>query len=457
MNLTKGNISSSLIVFTLPMVAGALLQQCYNIADTLIVGRLIGSDALAAVGSAYTIMVFITSVVTGLTMGGGTLAAIRHGAGQTPQLRKCVASSAVITAAAAIILTALSFTCLDWTLRLMQVPADIRPIMSCYLSTVFWGIILISIYNFCASMLRAIGDSSTPLWFLAAAVILNILLDLLFILHLGMGINGAAIATVIAQAAAAIGIAVFTIARHPHLRISAGTLRQLRWRDLRYVTSFSILTSTQQSIMNFGILMVQGLVNSFGTAVMAAFAAGVKIDSLAYMPAQEFGNAFSTFVAQNHGAGKQHRIVRGLNRAIIITTIFSATVALAVCLFARPLICLFVDSAETDIINHGIRYLRIEGPFYFGIGILFLWYGYYRAVRLPAMSVVLTIISLGLRVALAYLLSAIPSIGVAGIWWAIPIGWILADTVALAYYRLHRVTKKEPISGWRTWAEKVIE
>lgn len=190
--------------------------------------------------------------------------------------------------------------------------------------------------------------------------------------------------------------------------------------------------------MNFGILMVQGLVNSFGTVVMAAFAAAVKIDSFAYMPVQDFGNAFSTFIAQNYGARDMGRIRRGIRSAVLAAAVFSGAVSVLVCVFAEPLLLLFVKPEEREILAVGVQYLRVEGAFYVGIGILFLLYGLYRAIQRPGMSLVLTVISLGTRVALAYALSAIPAIGVVGIWWSVPIGWALADVAGVVYYKRNR-------------------
>ena len=184
--------------------------------------------------------------------------------------------------------------------------------------------------------------------------------------------------------------------------------------------------------------MVQGLVNSFGPVVMAAFAAAVKIDSFAYMPVQDFGNAFSTFIAQNYGAGKFDRIQKGIKNAVAAAFVFCVCISTVVCIFARPLMGIFVKNAETEIINTGVEYLRIEGAFYFGIGLLFLLYGLYRAVKRPGMSVVLTVFSLGTRVVLAYVLSGAPSVGVRGIWAAVPIGWALADVVGVTYYLRHK-------------------
>lgn len=215
-----------------------------------------------------------------------------------------------------------------------------------------------------------------------------------------------------------------------------GALKHLKRlkKLMKQVFSYASLTCIQQSVMNFGILMVQGLVNSFGTAVMAAFTAAVKIDSFAYMPVQDFGNAFSTFTAQNYGAGKNARILKGIKSAFGITTLFCLLLSLTIFLFASQLMQIFISPEETEIIRIGTEYLRIEGSFYLGIGYLFLWYGFYRAVCKPEMSIILTILSLGTRVVLAYALAAIPSIGVHGIWWAIPIGWALADVYGWIYY-----------------------
>ena len=273
-----------------------------------------------------------------------------------------------------------------------------------------------------------------PLAFLAVSAVLNIALDLWFVLGLNRGVAGAAEATVIAQYLSGVGIAVYTLARFPQAR-AIGKLSGLRRARVREVLSFSTLTCVQQSVMNLGILMVQGLVNSFGPIVMAAFAAAVKIDAFAYMPVQDFGNAFSTFIAQNYGAKRQNRIRAGLKSAVRMAMVFCVIVSALVFAFAAPLMRLFVDAAETEVIREGVRYLRIEGAFYCGIGCLFLLYGLYRALGRPGMSVALTVVSLGARVALAYLLSAIPAVGVVGIWWSVPIGWALADLVGLICYR----------------------
>ena len=201
---------------------------------------------------------------------------------------------------------------------------------------------------------------------------------------------------------------------------------------LKDILGLSFMTCIQQSCMNFGILLVQRLVDSFGTVTMAAFAAGVKIDTFAYLPVQDFGNAFSIFISQNCGAGKTDRQRKGFRSATLISIAFSALISVLVVVFAGPLLRIFIRADETAVLASGIQYLHMEGAFYIGIGCLFLLYGFYRGIGHPGISVVLTVVSLGTRVALAYLLA--PVIGETGIWMAIPIGWFLADAIGYGWY-----------------------
>ena len=432
-DLTRGPVMGSMFRFAVPMILGNLLQQCYNITDTLIVSRFLGPDALAAVGSSYSLMSFLTSILLGLCMGSGAAFSIRFGRRDIRGLKEGMCASFVLIAALAALLNVLAFACLDLVRVFLQVPGQVWGPMRAYLAVIFCGIAATFLYNYFACLLRAIGNSVAPLLFLAVSAVLNIALDLWFVLALERGVAGAAEATVIAQYVSGVGLALYTWVRCPQLRLRREELR-VRWASVREITGFSLLTCVQQSVMNLGILMVQGLVNSFGPAVMTAFAAAVKIDSFAYMPVQDFGNAVSTFLAQNYGARQWDRIRAGLRGAVAVSFGFCVVISLGVWVFARPLMLLFVEAGETAILAEGMRYLRIEGAFYCGIGCLFLLYGLYRALGRPGMSVVLTVISLGTRVALAYLLSAIPAVGVVGIWWAVPIGWALADATGLLYY-----------------------
>ena len=386
-DLTVGNINKKLWVFAIPLMLGNVMQQFYNLVDTWEknIKRLKNG-------------MFISFVMIGIF---------------------------------SLILTFASFYLCGRIMKILQVPYDIQGIMSEYLKWIFVGIFATFLYNYFSNLLRGIGNSVIPLAFLCVSVILNIGLDLYFVLVLKQGISGAAIATVISQYISGIGLMIYVYIRYPELR--------LKYEDTKFVkrTAYDIailsgMTCLQQSVMNFGILMVQGIVNSFGTQIMAAFAVSVKIDTIAYMPVQDFGNAFSTFIAQNFGAGKYDRIKDGIKKALKSVVLFCIFISAIVFIFAKPLMMIFVNAESTEIINIGVQYLRIEGACYIGIGILFMLYGYYRAINKPSMSVVLTVISLGIRVVLAYVLSRV--IGVVGIWWSIPIGWFIADAVGICFY-----------------------
>ncbi len=431
-SLTQGPITRNILLFALPLMFGNLLQQMYNIADTWVVGRFLGSDALAAVGSSYTLMTFLTSILLGLCMGSGAAISIQYGSGEHDRMRQSVFMSFALIAGISVVLNLLVYIGLNGILWVLRVPQELRPLMKEYLLIIFLGIFATFLYNYFANVLRAIGNSMVPLLFLAVSAILNVILDLVCVLVFQWGVRGAAGATVFSQYVSGIGIALYTLKKFPEL---CPKRNDCRWdkKNLGTILNLSVMTSVQQSIMNFGILMVQGLVNSFGTVIMAAFAAAVKIDSFAYMPVQDFGNAFSTYVAQNYGANQPERIRKGIRSAGLTSAVFCVCISALVCLFAKPLMGIFIDPSQTDIIAAGIHYLRIEGACYIGIGILFLLYGYYRAVNQPLMSVILTIASLGTRVALAYLLSA-TALGVTGIWLSVPIGWALADIIGIGYY-----------------------
>lgn len=436
-NLTQGKIAKSLIGFSLPMICGNILQQFYNVADTLIVGRTIGATALSAVGSSYALMVLLTSLILGLCMGSGVVFSQLLGAGRKDEMKTCIFNGLIFIFAVTVVINILSFLLLENFIVWLNIPAQAVEFTRDYLRVIFTGIIFVYIYNFFASVLRSVGNTLVPLIFLAVSAVLNIVLDIIFIVSFSMGVEGAALATVIAQAVSAVAITIYFFLKGKDI-CPAKTHMHLGKRYIKMILSNSLLTAIQQSVMNLGILMVQGLVNSFGFAVSAAFAAVVKIDAFAYMPAQDFGNAFSTFVAQNYGARKKNRINQGYKTAILISSVFCAVSSACVFIFASPLMQLFVKAEEAEIISIGVGYLRTEGACYVGIGILFLLYGLYRSIGKPSISLVLTVISLGLRVVLAYILSAIPEIGIMGIWISVPIGWAIADIFGMVLYRIKR-------------------
>lgn len=315
-DLTKGSISRSLLLFALSMIAGNMLQQLYNIADTLIVGRVLGRNALAAVGSAYALLTFLTSIFLGLSMGAGALFSIYKGKGEKEALKASVYHGFVLIMSVTVILNIAVYLFLDPILHFLKVPAEVWDGMREYLLIIFAGILATSLYNFFACLLRALGNSAVPLWFLAVSALVNVGLALLFVAVWRWGIRGAAFATILAQFLSGIGITCY------------------------------VFFQTQRALAGSA---VQGLVNSFGAVVMAAFAAAVKIDTFAYLPVQDFGNAYATFVAQNYGA--------------------------VICIFAEPLMKIFISAREAEVIACGVGYLRIEGAFllWYRLSVFIVW------------------------------------------------------------------------------------
>lgn len=332
-DFTQGPIRRSLIAFSLPLAAGNLLQQFYNIVDTWIVGHYLGNIALAAVGSAFSLMILLNSLLLGLCMGSGVVFSQLCGEGNLQRMKQAIANAFCLIFAASVLLLAVSYGTLPAVTKLMRIPQEAVSDFTGYLWIIFMGIPLTFLFHFFGAVLRSVGNSVAPLVFLLLSTLVNIALDLLFVLVFHWGVKGAALATVIAQGISALGLALYVFLRmpqfcpnHTHLHFDGLLLRR--------IISVSVLTSVQQSIMNFGILMVQSLVNSFGVATMAAFTAGVKIDSFAYSPAQDFANGFSTFVAQNAGAGKSDRVRRGVREAAIVSLSFCLVVSVLVALFA---------------------------------------------------------------------------------------------------------------------------
>lgn len=444
-DLTKGNIIRALVLFSLPMIAGNLLQQIYNLVDAWIVGKYLGSDALAAVGSAYTLMTFLNSIIIGLCMGSGAATSYYFGQKKLQEMKQHTRLSFWFIGIVTLIINILVFAELHEILRFLNTPVELYEMMESYVFYSFCGLIFTFLYNFFAYTLRAKGNSFVPLCVLGIAAVLNIVLDFWFVIELQMSVEGAAIATVIAQAFSGIAMMVYSwrvegicFLPEGHCSRKGADTVDASKNAFGEVVRLCLASCLQQSVMNFGILLIQGLVNSFGTAVMAAFAAAVKIDTLAYMPAQEFGNAYSLFISQNYGAGEKVRVLKGTKAAVFISTGFCIFISILVVCLSEPLLMVFIERSSQEILVIGKDYLLIEGSFYFGIGILFLLYGYYRGIHKPEMSLVLTVISLGTRVVLAYTLA--PVAGVWGIWAAIPIGWVLADVTGFAYmvYLNHR-------------------
>lgn len=433
LDMTKGNPTKTILTFALPILIGNLFQQLYNIVDSVVVGRFLGKDALAAVGSAFMLMNFFSFVIIGLCMGASVVFSLFFGEKNYSKLRKSIFISFFIIAIFTIGLSVLAVVYTEPMLLLMNTPSAILADSKVYLQIVFAGFVFVFLFNASSALLRSIGDSKTPLYFLILAALLNIVLDLFFVITLNMGVAGVAIATIIAQGVSSVLCLVYAFVKIPFIRLSAKDMVFDKEITLM-IGKYGFLTAMQQSIMTFGMVCVQGLVNTFGSSTIAAFAAAGKIDSIAYLPVQDFGNAFSTYVAQNKGAGNNERIHQGLQSVTRTIIMFCLVLSALIYMNAHRLIQIFVNANEIDVINTGVEYLSIISIFYILIGFLFMFYGYFRGIGALKVSLFLTILSLGTRVLMAYALSSVPQIGQRGIWWSVPIGWALADSVGFIIY-----------------------
>ena len=443
-SLTKGPITKGILLFALPLMFGNLLQQMYNIADTWVVGRFLGADALAAVGSSYTLMTFLTSILMGLCMGSGAAVSMQYGSGEEARMRQSVFQSFVLIAGMAVALNVLVYLGLDGILWVLRVPEEIIPLMKEYLRIIFLGITATFLYNYFANLLRAIGNSVVPLLFLAVSAVLNVILDLVCVLVWHWGVQGAAAATTFSQFVSGIGIGLYTLKKFPQL---CPKKEDCRWdkQNLATILNLSVMTSVQQSIMNFGILMVQGLVNSFGTVIMAAFAAAVKIDSFAYMPVQDFGNAFSTYVAQNYGAGQTDRIRKGILQSLVMAAIIGVcSVGLGLLLTidgAYLHIFLSADKVTADTIRFGNHFLYVDFSMYLLLCFLFVVRNCVQGIQRAPFVLWAGASELIARVAICLTLPALLSGGVVSaqspelafyaLCAADPLAWLAADLVLL--------------------------
>ena len=306
-DMTRGKPLQLILRFTLPLFVGNLFQQLYNVVDSIVVGRFVSKDALAAVGASFSLMNFITAILIGICMGCGVVFSQYFGAGDIPRLKRAVSTALLFAGGLTVALTALSLAFAGPLLRLIQIPEEIFELTRGYILIIFGGLPFVFLYNAGAFLLRSLGNSKVPLYFLILSTALNIVLDLLFVVGFGMGVQGAALATVAAQAVSSVCCILYCLKKLTLLRYAKGEFCFDR-AIFGKIASYGVLTSVQQSIMNLGILAVQGIVNTFGTNVIAAFTVAVKIEAFAYLPVQDFGNAFSTYVAQNKGGGRMDRI-----------------------------------------------------------------------------------------------------------------------------------------------------
>jgi len=429
-DLTKGKEGSLIFWFAVPMLIGNLFQQMYHIINSVILGHFVGKEALAAVGAVQPIIFSIISFIVGIAIGGTIVIAQYYGARDMVSVKKTIDTLYIFILAASVVVSIVGVVFSGPLLKLIGTPADMLQEAKTYMQIFQAGLIFLFGFNVTSAILRGLGDSKTPLYFLVFSTLLNILLDLIFIIVFHWGIAGAAWATVISQAFAFFATIYFLNHTNRILKIN---FRDMHFDRAIFVQSVRIglPTGLQQTFVSIGMVALLKIVNSFGTSVVAAYSAAGRIDNLAILPAMNFSMALSTFVGQNIGAGKTERVRSGLMATIRMSVILSVIMSLFIILLKVPLMKLFTPDAE--VIRIGAKYLLIVGSFYLIFNLMFTVGGVMRGAGDTLIPMFISLFSLWIiRVPSAFLLSA--RMGVTGIWWSMPTGWMVGLVLSYLYY-----------------------
>ncbi len=425
-NLTEGNPLKLLFFFALPMVVGNLFQQLYNMVDSMVVGRFVGEDALAAVGSSFPVVFLAVAVASGLSMGCTVVISQLFGAGHIREMKVTVSTALITLGVIGLVIMGIGTVAAEPLLKLLGTDPDILADSLIYLKIYFGGAVFLFVYNSLNGIYNALGDSNTPLKFLMVSALTNIVLDLLFVIKFNMGVAGVAWATLIAQGMCAF-ISFYVLVRRLVKMENEEVSRGMKFSFFAYpaakrIAKIGIPSMIQQSIVSVSMMFMQGLVNSYGKVFVAGYTAATKIDTLAMLPNMNFSNAMSSYTAQNIGAQKEERVHQGYKACMLMVLIFSLIITAAIYLFGPQLLGLFLNQGEAgSAISYGLSYMKVVSVFYLLMGFLFVGNGLLRGAGDMGAFMLSSMSNLFVRVIMAYLLAHF--IGPSAIWWSIPIGW----------------------------------
>jgi len=440
-NLTEGKPGKLILQFAAPMLIGNVFQQLYNVADSIIVGKFLGKEALAAVGSSFPLIFMLVSFIIGIATGTTIIIAQYFGARNIEKVKRSIDTLNIVLLAASVLVTAFGIAFSVPIFRLIRLPEEVISGASLYMNMYLTGTFFFFGFNGVSAVLRGLGDSKTPLYFLIISTIANIFLDLLFIVVFKWGIAGAAWATVISQGGALVTLIFYLNRTHQLVRI---TWRKPVWDKEIFVQSIRIglPTGFQQTFVSLGMLALLRIVNDYGTATIAAYSVASRIDGLASLPAMNFGAALSTYTGQNIGANKIKRVREGLVATLNISSLVAVSTSILILIFRHELMALF--SSNHEVIDTGARYLLIVSGFYVTFSSMFVIGGVMRGAGDTLIPMFITLFSLWIvRIPFAWILSH--RIGEDGIWWAIPIAWFIGMALSYIYYRLGRWKNKAVI------------
>jgi putative MATE family efflux protein len=437
-DLTTGKEGKLIFQFAAPMLLGNVFQQLFSVVDSIVVGKFIGKEALAAVGASFPVIFIMVSMIIGLVMGTTVVISQYFGAKDFVKVRRAIDTMYIYCAIAGIITTVIGLIISEPLLRLLGLPEEIMPQATQYLQIYLSGIIIFFGFNGTSAVLRGLGDSKTPLYFLIIATVANIILVLLFVAVFKWGVSGAAYATLIANGLA-FGLAIYWLNKtHKIIRIAIKGLHFDK-EIFRQSLNIGLPTGIQQTLVAMGALALMGIVNKFGTNVIAAFSVASRLDSLAMIPAMSFSQALSTFVGQNIGANKSERIRAGLISTVKMSGIVTIVTTIFIVFAGHLMMSLFTN--DTEVIRLGDQYLTIVSTFYILFTLMFIYNGVMRGAGDTLIPMFFSLLSLWIiRIPMAWFLSG--KIGATGIWWAIPAGWMIGLVLSFSYYKSGRWKKK---------------
>lgn len=441
-DMTKGSPLKLILTFSLPMLMGNLFQQLYTMADSIIVGRFVGADALAAIGACGSTIYLFFSLFLGLSAGIGIVVSQYFGAGKGTEVRQAIAGSVYLLAISSAVMTVLGIVLARPVLLLLGTPEAILHDATLYFQITSAGMAAIAFYNGIASVLRALGDSKTPLIFLVAAALLNIGLDLLFVPVFHWGVSGAALATILAQFVSACSCLIFSLRTNPYFRF---TKADFSWNGplLKQMAYVGLPLALQNAMIAFSCVLLQGVINSFGTKIVAAFTATNRIENLVVQIYVSLHTALSSYTAQNLGAGDVHRVRAGTRCAIGITAAFAFLMMLVMYLFGETFVGWFVQ--DNEVISIGASALKLVSWFFLFWGLLHIYRAVLNGAGIAGFAFVSGILEVVGRGGAAVILTAIPAIGYWGIWAAEGVTWILITLAGLLCYLQRAWTRKNLI------------
>lgn len=432
MDMTRGNTTRLLLRFALPMLIGNLFQQAYNLGDSMIVGQFLGSDALAAVGATGSVSFLFFSICNGIGSGCGVVAAQCFGSGDVLRTKRAISNAAYIMFSTALIMGLAAFLAAPSVLQMMGTPEGIMERATIYMQMSCIGVPLVAVYNYVSSMLRALGDSRTPLYFLIFSCFLNLALDVLFVRAFHMDVFGAALATIIAQVVSGIGCLLYALRRNPYFTLTREDMRpdrKLIWKSVRIGMPMAL----QWSLIAVSSTALQTFVNSFdNTAINAAFTATNRIESLVHQPYGSISAALATYAGQNYGAKNIDRVKEGLKHGMLISTVFTVVIMVAYQLLASPIMSLFVK--ETEVIELGAQALRLTSWFYIFLAVIYMSRGILNGVGDALFALINGVVEVVCRIGLPMLIVLIPGVGLWGIWWTAGITWGISGLFCLVRY-----------------------